>query len=126
MRLGDLIATGHRVGRALAAALTMTFIIAVMLVLRCQNAADPFVGTGKETGTIVQVIEQTGTPALKGSGERKGYLGVIMLADSTHVEVPLPNPPPRVGDRVPLRYEHYTSGRRHYAFDHQEWLIRGP
>jgi hypothetical protein len=123
MRLGDLIASGHRTAQAIAAALAMALVVVVLLVMKCQNAADPFLGTDQEYGTLVKVVEQIGEPAMKGQDERRGYLGVVLLTDSTQVEVLLPKPPPQVGDRVPLRCERYASGKRIYSFDRQGLLV---
>lgn len=35
-------------------------------------------------------------------------------------------PLPKVGDGIPLRVEHYRSGKRAYSFDARQWALSGP
>ena len=114
----------YRNTRALSAAVVIWAAVFIMWGARCRQERDPVVDRVGEKGTVVEVLGRD--PADAGSEDFKMRPVVIMLADSTEIQLVVPSPLPRAGDRVPLRVEVYRSGKRGYTFDTQEWLLNGP
>ncbi len=69
--LTDLIAGGYRNARAMSAVVVIFAAVGAMAVMKCQNAADPFLGADLQIGLLVQVTEQVGEPLHKNAAERR-------------------------------------------------------
>lgn len=114
----------YRNTRALLAAVVIWVAVGMMWSFKCQQERDPVVGVAEEKGMVVRVL---GTdPSLDRDPGLKMRPVVVMLADSTEIELILATPLPAVGDRVPLRVQQFESGKKSYSFDLQKWQISGP
>ena len=122
-RFLDMWARIYRNTRALSAAVMIWAAVFIMWGFKCQADRDPVVDRVLERGQVMEVL---GNPDTAGSNDFKMRPVRIMLADSTEIQLVVPTPLPRVGDRVPLRVEVFRSGKRGYTFDTQEWLLNGP
>ena len=120
----NMWATVYRNTRALMAAVVIWAAVALMWGLKCQQERDPIVGVGEEKGTVVRLLGSD--PAQENNPGLKMRPVQIMLADSTMIELVISTPLPAVGDRVPLRFEKFESGKRSYYFNLQKWQISGP
>lgn len=49
------------------------------------------------------------------------HFGVVQIADGRKVRLFFPAPPPKPGDRVPLRAERHADGRVIYRIDADAW-----
>jgi hypothetical protein len=125
LRWLDALARGHRIGQGLGALLGMLLIVGVGLVLKCQDARDPYLGRGQARGVLVAVVERTGKPLADDLPVRRDFQGTVELADGREVTVTLPQPPPEIGELVPVSYEIYESGKRNYRFDLVQWRASG-
>lgn len=123
-RLLDFWATIYRNTRAISAAVAIWLMVVIMWGVKCQADRDPVLESGLETGQVVEILGGN-TSSDSGSG-LKLRQAVIMLADSTLIQLVLTPPLPRVGDGVPLRVERYRSGKKAYSFDAREWALTGP
>ena len=123
-RLLNFWATIYRNTRALSVAIVMWAAVALMWGLKCQSDRDPMLGMIQETGTVIEHLGNEPAPGTQTG--LKLRQSVIMLADSTLIDLVLQTPLPAVGDRIPLRVEEYRSGKKVYTFDLQQWQISGP
>jgi hypothetical protein len=121
-RLLDLWARVHRNARAISAAVLIWAAVFFMWSVKCHAERDPVVDRVQERGMVLEVL---GTDPVADGGLQLRPV-VIQLADSTQIQLVVPTPLPKAGDRVPLRVEVHRSGKRTYSFDAQEWLITGP
>jgi hypothetical protein len=120
----DLWATVYRNTRALSAAVLIWAAVFVAWGMKCQMARDPMVEVVQERG---QVMEVQGEKTTVGGESDFGMRPlVIMLADSTTIQLLVPAPLPQEGDMIPLRVEVFQSGKKSYSFDTQEWIFSGP
>ena len=123
-RLLDLWATGHRNGRALGGAVIVWALLGLILILKCQANRDPLLDVVSARGTVVEILgSDAAAPSASGMQLRQA---VIMLADSTLIQLVLTPPLPAVGDGVPLVVEQFRSGKKSYSFDQGEWAVSGP
>lgn len=106
----DNMAIQHRKWEALSTAIVVLGVLAWGgYRLRSARSVD----TTFESATVTEII--------KLGAESPFYRGRFVLADSTTVEMLLPNPIPRVGDSVPLRVEHLANDSRSYSVDVVKW-----
>lgn len=123
-KLLDYWATVIRNTRAIGAAVVVWLMVALMWGLKCQADRDPVVASGQERATVIEVLG--GDPGGDSESGLKLRQAVVMLADSTFIQIILSPPLPEVGDGIPLRCEKYRSGKRAYTFDAREWALTGP
>ncbi len=121
--LFDLWATIFRNTRALSAAVMIWAAVFIAWGMKCQMARDPVVDVLQERGLVVEVLGEK--PTATGESDFGMRPLVIMLADSTTIQLVVPAPLPLEGDMVPLRVEVFQSGKKSYSFDTQEWIFSG-
>lgn len=103
----------HRLARGIAVAVFMLIASAWLGVERCNQRRDPVVTEGRETGRLVATrAHPSGAP-----------YGEVVIASGDTLGLMLGDPPPRVGDEVPLRYQEHRSGKRVYLFDRSAYLF---
>jgi hypothetical protein len=119
----DLWATVYRNTRAMTAAVLIWAAVFIMWGIKCQQDGDPLTGVVEETGVVLEVL---GKPPAEAESDLRLRPVVIMLADSTEIQLVVSTPLPEVGDRIPLRVECFQSGKKAYTFDAQKWRITGP
>nr|MEE4266556.1 hypothetical protein [Candidatus Krumholzibacteria bacterium] len=119
----DLWATIFRNTRALSAAVLIWAAVFIAWGMKCQRDRDPMLEVTQERGRVVEVLGEK--PAAPGESDFGMRPLVIMLADSTTIQLLVPAPLPHEGDMVPLRVEVFQSGKKSYSFDTQEWIFSG-
>lgn len=107
----------HRLAYAISTIVVLLGLLAWALL---ETSAD-LVERKELRGELIEVAGDTNAPG------GAFPVGVVQLADGGKIKLMLPvqQPLPRVGDRIPLIMERYDDGKVLYAFDNLQWTADG-
>jgi hypothetical protein len=101
--------TANMRGRAIGTAIVLA---GILLVTTFWGEAE-LVGTQKVEGELIEILGKTEIKFAK-----------VRLDTGNVVKIFLPDPPPKVGNRLPLIVELYDDKSRMYRVDFDAWLVR--
>lgn len=120
-RMGDNWATAHKNWQGILAAVGLSIVLILALLLKEQEDTRTFIETTRITATITE-IEITEYESRYG-GENINYFTTLKLPNGKTTRFMLLQSPPAIGSNVPVSVDIYDDGSQYYHYNQMDWQL---